>query len=216
MERRSDPLRQFSLFPGLASRSQEALAPLAVRTVSLVLPVSARDKDRLERLAAAKGETPGRIIQSALMIAGPSVLDSAPDLPPGTAKLRLKVSPDVTPQQARAALAFVLALEDGAIGRIDRQAEAQLQRAGELLGEARDAIEKLAFEPLAQGIRTARQAAHIMGFQGELGLTEAMISARFRKLAPIYHPDTGFIEGDRHMAQLLEARRVLLEYLRSL
>lgn len=205
--RSTDPIRQFSLFPSLAGRGGEVAGDLA-KTGSLTLTLSVRDKDRLDRLAADKGETPARLIQSALTLANDDILAGVTPLPAGHAKLRVRLPADVSEETARAALAFVLALADGSFGR---PATAGADR----LDEARDAVERLAFEPLPSGVRSPRQAAHVMGFPGELGLTEAQISARFRKLAPVYHPDTGFITGGQHMSQLLEARRILLDYMRG-
>lgn len=205
--RSSDPIRQFSLFPSLAGRGGEAAGDLA-KTGSLTLSLSVRDKDRLERLAAEKGETPARLIQSALILANDDVLAAVTPLPAGQAKVRVRLPTDISEDTARAALGFVLALADGSFRRA---AAAGPDR----LAEARDAVERLAFEPLPSGVRSPRQAAHVMGFPGELGLTEAQIAARFRKLAPVYHPDTGFITGGQHMSQLLEARRILLDYMRG-
>lgn len=205
--RSADPIRQFSLFPSLAGRGGDSAVDLA-KSGSLTLSLSVRDKDRLERLAAEKGETPARLIQSALTLATDDVLAAVAPLPTGQAKVRVRLPADVTADMARAALGFVLALADGSFARKETSG-------ADRLDEARDAVERLAFEPLPSGVRSPRQAAHVMGFPGELGLTEAQVSARFRKLAPVYHPDTGFITGDRHMGQLLEARRILLDYLRA-
>jgi len=205
--RSSDPIRQFSLFPSLAGRGGDAAGDLA-KTGSLTLSLSVRDKDRLDRLAAEKGETPARLIQSALTLTTDDILATVSPLPAGQAKLRVRLPADVSEETARAALAFVLALSDGSFGR-------PAMAGADRLDEARDAVERLAFEPLPSGVRSPRQAAHVMGFPGELGLTEAQIAARFRKLAPVYHPDTGFITGGQHMSQLLEARRILLDYMRG-
>jgi len=41
-----------------------------------------------------------------------------------------------------------------------------------------------------------------------------MVRRRFRELAPVYHPDTGVVGCRRRMALLIEARDVLVGFLR--
>ncbi|MFD2263562.1 hypothetical protein ACFSM5_11735 [Lacibacterium aquatile] len=206
--RASEQLGQFTLFPGLGTRSDVAIPELA-KTVSLTLSLPRADKLRLERLARDKGETPARLVQSAMMLASSEIFAGLPPLLAGDAQLKLRLPVDISEEDARSAVALVLALADGSLGKAPAKPDA------DRILEARDAVERLAFEPLPSGVRSPRQAAHVMGFPGELGLTEAQVSARFRKLAPVYHPDTGFIAGDRHMGQLIEARRILLDYMRG-
>ncbi|GAA0598260.1 hypothetical protein [Caenispirillum bisanense] len=80
---------------------------------------------------------------------------------------------------------------------------------------ARAALERLAFRPLEGGVRSPAQAARVMGFQSEFGCTGEQVSRRFRELAPVFHPDTGLVACPERMRQLIEARRVLLDFVRT-
>jgi hypothetical protein len=84
----------------------------------------------------------------------------------------------------------------------------------EQLGILRQAIERVSFRPLRGGVRTAAQAAYILGMPSEWGLDEATINARYRLLAPIYHPDGAQLADAERMAQLIEARNLLLRHLK--
>lgn len=80
---------------------------------------------------------------------------------------------------------------------------------------ARAALERLAFRPLEGGVRSPAQAARVMGFPSEFGCTSDQVSRRFRELAPVFHPDTGLVACPERMRQLIEARRVLLDFART-
>jgi len=85
----------------------------------------------------------------------------------------------------------------------------------EQLGILRQALDRVAFRPLRGGVRTAAQAAYVLGMPSEWGLDEATVNARYRLLAPIYHPDGGQLADAERMAQLIEARSLLLRHLRQ-
>ena len=85
----------------------------------------------------------------------------------------------------------------------------------EQLATLHQALDRVSFRPLRGGVRTAAQAAYVLGMASEWGLDEATVNARYRLLAPIYHPDGGQLADAERMAQLIEARRLLLRHLRQ-
>lgn len=85
----------------------------------------------------------------------------------------------------------------------------------EQLAILRQALDRVSFRPLRGGVRTAAQAAYVLGMPSEWGLDEATVNARYRLLAPIYHPDGGQLADAERMAQLIEARALLLRHLRQ-
>ena len=65
-------------------------------------------------------------------------------------------------------------------------------------------VEALAFTPLPAGIKNRSDALHVLGFSHDHEPEHTAIRARYRMLASIHHPDSGF--GDhRRMSQLNEA-----------
>ena len=66
----------------------------------------------------------------------------------------------------------------------------------------------LAFEPLDNGILTRADALYVMGFPPNARPDQRAIRARFRMLAIIHHPDSGFGHHER-MTQLNEALSML-------
>jgi hypothetical protein len=98
-----------------------------------------------------------------------------------------------------------------------RLAAAERDIAGlkEQLAILRQALDRVSFRPLRAGVRTAAQAAYVLGMPSEWGLDEATVNARYRLLAPIYHPDGGQLADAERMAQLIEARSLLLRHLRQ-
>lgn len=91
----------------------------------------------------------------------------------------------------------------------------EIGRLKEQLVTLRQALDRTSFRPLRGGVRTAAQAAYVLGMPSEWGLDEATVNARYRLLAPIYHPDGGQLADAERMAQLIEARNLLLRHLRN-
>lgn len=101
------------------------------------------------------------------------------------------------------------------IGRWRREAEAREHA----LKVDRDAVtaslERLAFKPLEGGVRTPAQAARILGLISEFGATPEVVTRRFRELIPVFHPDTGLLPCGDRVRQLVEAKRVLMDFARD-
>lgn len=139
-------------------------------------------------------------------------------------RLRVRAPRTSSDDAVRRALALAIALRAGDVYdlvprlTVEGWHEAWRQREADLVSErdhARESLERLAFKPLEGGIRTAAQAARVMGLISEFGLTSDHITRRFRQLAPVFHPDTGALADPERMRQLIEARRVLMDFARD-
>lgn len=78
-----------------------------------------------------------------------------------------------------------------------------------------NALERVSFQVLDGGIRDVRDAAQVFGFANEWCFDEDRVTRRFRELAPVYHPDTGVVADRERMAQLIEARNLLIRHVRT-
>lgn len=150
-------------------------------------------------------------------------------------RLRLSAPSRSTPEEIRTALATLLALCAPVAEVVAPQPEAKPQPAappappaaspaqpnGDLArlreenAQLRTALDQLAPKALPQPPRTAAQAAWLMGFANEWGLTAELVTGRYRQLARIYHPDTGIAADSSRMAQLTAARGVLMQHIKA-
>lgn len=151
-------------------------------------------------------------------------------------RLRLSAPSRSTPEEIRIALASLLALCAPAQPQPKTAAEPRSEdkppvpapaaptpsdRDGELTrlreenAQLRTALDHLAPKALPQPPRTAAQAAWLMGFANEWGLTPELVTGRYRQLARIFHPDTGIAADSSRMAQLTAARGVLMQHLKA-
>lgn len=154
-------------------------------------------------------------------------------------RLRLSAPSRSTPEEIRIALATLLAMCAPAQPQAKTAAEPKsedkppisapsgppqpspAERDGELArlreenAQLRTALDHLAPKALPQPPRTAAQAAWLMGFANEWGLTPELVTGRYRQLARIFHPDTGIAADSSRMAQLTAARGVLMQHLKT-
>ncbi len=87
-------------------------------------------------------------------------------------------------------------------------AEARQNEAREEVKKLQNIVSILAFEPYPGGIRTPDEAIHVMGFPpGEIP-DQTALRTRFRMLASVLHPDSGF-GSHSHMSQLNAAMDIL-------
>jgi hypothetical protein len=127
-------------------------------------------------------------------------------------RLRLHLPRGTTLPQVRGALATILAhFEPAAQGGPDQEVIALREEVARL----RDALEHLAPPLLPQPPSNATQAAWLMGFANEWGLSHDKITARYRQLARIYHPDSGVTADNNRMAQLTAARVILMRHAKA-
>ncbi|MFD2264247.1 J domain-containing protein [Lacibacterium aquatile] len=115
------------------------------------------------------------------------------------------------PREVRAALDAALeaqAMLDGV--EPVKKSSGNLQSENERL---RAALSRMAFRPLVGGVRSVGHATYVLGVPGAWGLDEAVIQARYRFLASIFHPDSGLIPDSERLRQLNDARSILLRHL---
>lgn len=87
-------------------------------------------------------------------------------------------------------------------------AERQVSDLREELTQLRTIISILAFDPLPNGVRTRREALHVLGFPPDAEPDYRTIRAKYRMLAAIHHPDGHHGNHDR-MSQLNAAMELL-------
>ncbi|MEI8394465.1 MAG: hypothetical protein WCF85_07000 [Rhodospirillaceae bacterium] len=120
----------------------------------------------------------------------------------------------------RQALAVALALDDAKGYRLieveeHKRLSASVEKLEYRTRALANAVERLAFRP-RRGRLDLREAAGMLGFINDHEYDEQLVTKRFRELAPIYHPDTGILPCRERMGQLIDARNLLIKYLRAL
>lgn len=193
-------------FPG----ASVSAAPDSVRLQHI--PCDPGFARRVAGLAARRGGTPSAIAAAALLLGSAAAEDPGP----GDGVLELHLPRPVDAATVRRALAGALDLADGATvpaaqaDRLRSRVETLEYRAKSLA----NALERVSFRPLDGGVREVRDAAQIFGFVNEWCFDEDRVVRRFRELAPVYHPDTGVVACRERMAQLIEARNLLIRHVR--
>jgi len=79
--------------------------------------------------------------------------------------------------------------------------KADEEQAEEMAQSLRNVVAALAFQPYPHGINSRIEALHIMGFPPGSNPAPAALRARFRTLASVLHPDSGY-GSHAHMSQL--------------
>lgn len=148
-------------------------------------------------------------------------------------RLQVRLTPGFQPPVLRRALALALAMDRGGItvaldgldgdgvtktaaeswspGSKDRRQVTQSPDSGEddeELARLRAIISVLSFEPLGGGVKTREDALHVLGLAPGPAPGIAVLRARFRMLAAIHHPDSGYGSHER-MSQLNAAMELL-------
>ncbi len=114
-----------------------------------------------------------------------------------TPPARQAATPD-EPTQAR------LAEADAARTQAEREAEDLREE----LTQLKTIVSILAFDPLPHGVRTRREALHVLGFPPDAEPEYRTIRAKYRMLAAIHHPDGHHGDHER-MSQLNAAMELL-------
>ncbi len=184
------------------------------------LRCGARLKAAVLALAAARGSDASALATAALLLRPD---DGAPDPGESDAEgsaslllLRSVVAPDPA---VRRALAAALVLADPAARIVPAADVGRLEAAVETLGYRNKALahalKRLSFQPLDGRIVELRDAVQLFGFVNEWCFDEDRVRRRFRELAPVYHPDTGMVACRERMAQLIDARNLLIRHVRT-
>lgn len=178
------------------------------------------------QVAERAGTSVGQLTRAALALLTPehlhSLADPGPPLPADgrrigrrllTPMLRLRLPRGLTAEDIRKALGFMVGLRSGGHVVVPRRGVRELeQRAAdqsEALARLRQGLAVLAFEPLEAGVRSVSDAKHVMRFPPGSTPDADAVNARFKAMAALLHPDAGLVDHHTHMAQLIEARRIL-------
>lgn len=121
-------------------------------------------------------------------------------------RLQVRLTGEHAVADLRRALRLALDLAEGgtalrleAAGAVDAAALHQ-----EEIDRLKTTVQALAFEPLAEDIRSRSEALYVLGFPPWATPDQRMLRSRFRSLATVYHPDNP--TGDTvRMAQLNSA-----------
>ncbi len=84
------------------------------------------------------------------------------------------------------------------------------ERARQDLGKLKSLVSLLAFEPLPGEVETRADALYVLGYHAMARPDAKVLRSRFRQLATVYHPDSGYGSHDQ-MSQLNSA----MEYLKN-
>lgn len=210
------PLSPLDTASGTASnRASDALGDSRV-----LVPCAAPFADAVRRLARARGVGVSDLLAAALLLVPDRLPDPGPPGPderPGWLDVR-RVS-GLGDGAIRRALAAALALADpawrlepaGALARLESRVETLDYRNKALA----NALERVSFRPLDGKVTEVREAAQLFGFVNEWCFDEHRVVKRFRELAPVYHPDTGVVACRDRMAQLIDARNLLIRHVRT-
>lgn len=213
-----DGLARLAFFAGSV-----AAAPAAGggRSVAYQVPCDGGLAARVSALAARRGSEPSALAAAALLLGGSRLAALAEDPGPGESPVlvELRLAPGLDDAAIRRALTLTLALADPAGGVVPADHAGRLEARVESL-EYRNkalanALERVAFLPLDGQVSAVRDAAQIFGFANEWCFDEDRVVRRFRELAPVYHPDTGVVGCRQRMAQLIEARNLLIHHVRT-
>ncbi len=188
-------------------------------------------------LAKAREVAVAELVRMVLALVSPTIRAGIPDpgepgrqgADPGTQHNRrptliptlvLRLAPGLDHVTIRRALALALAFDDPKSYRLIREDEHRRLVSSHEKLEYRNralikAIDRLAFRPHVGHLELG-DATAILGLSRVPDYDEQMVSKRFRELAPIFHPDTGVLPCRERMGCLIEARNLLVGYLRRL
>jgi hypothetical protein len=194
------------------SSSASAIAPhlVAESPPPRLLPCGVRLRDAVSALAAARGTDAGALAMAAQLLLPDGADDPGDSDAEGAAVLALRASVGGSDAAVRRALAAAV-VPAGDVGRL----EAAVETLGYRNKTLAHALKRLSFQPLEGQITEVRDAALMFGFVSEWCFDEDLVRRRFRELAPVYHPDTGVVACRERMAQLIDARNILIHHVRT-
>lgn len=205
---------------------------------SYTIPCSSAFRDEIIERARHLGVNAADLVRSVFLTIPRVRIESFPDPGPpakddreevmvksGTAKgrpwrrkprLQVRMVPGLEISFLRRALALALALGTGEVNFVLKgMADASPSEIpGDFPGDAeelarlRAIVSVLSFEPLPGGVKTPAQALHVLGLAPDARTDLGILKARFRMLAAIHHPDSGYGSHER-MSQLNGAMDVL-------
>jgi hypothetical protein len=208
-----------------------AAGKISNRKRSYAIPCASAFRDAVTALAERRQVNAGDLARSVLLLVPRDVVvryqDPGEPTPDDRERVVLKSGPSAKKPwqrkprlqvrlpdgfkipEIRRALGMALAMEEGRValtleeGRKPKLDD-RLKKAEGEMDRLKGAVMALAFEPLDNGIQTRADALYVMGFPPNARPDQKAIRARFRMLATIHHPDSGFGQHER-MTQLNEA-----------
>ena len=223
--------------PAIAPRQIDHVAPgpESNRKRSYAIPCASAFRDAVTALAESRRVNVGDLARSVLLLIPRDVVAKYPDpgepAPEDREQIVLKSGPSANKPwrrkprlqvrlpagfkipEIRRALGMALAMENGGVsltleeGKKPKLGE-RLRKAETEIDRLRAAVIALAFEPLANGVRTRADALFVLGFPPNARPDQKAIHAQFRMLATVHHPDSGYGHHDR-MTQLNDALSTL-------
>ncbi len=189
------------------------------QTIPYAVPCTAEFAAAVIRLSAGRGTDVSALAASALLLVPDRMPDpGAPDAGERVV-LELRLPPGHTGPAIRRALAAALALAEPGCRLMPAEEAGRLEGVVETLTYRNKALahalERVSFRPLDGKLTQVRDAAQMFGFVNEWCFDEDRVVKRFRELAPVYHPDTGVVACRDRMAQLIEARNLLINHVRT-
>jgi len=203
-----------------------------IRKHSYTIPCSSTLRDSVTDLAERRGVNVADLVRSVVLMVPPEAISDFPDpgeplsgdretviLKSGAAKgrpwqrkprLQVRMAHGYDEVFLRRALGLMLAMDDGetefnlAAPGANDPAPADIEE----LDRLRAMVSVLSFDPLAGGIATREDALHVLGFAPSAAPDMATLRARFRVLATVHHPDSGYGHHGR-MSQLNSAMEML-------
>ncbi|RVU36956.1 J domain-containing protein [Hwanghaeella grinnelliae] len=203
--------------------------------MSYAVPCSSRFRDAVLEMAADREVNVGDLARSIMLTLSPDAIKGATD--PGEPEesdretvvlksgpsagkpwrrkprlqVRLPAGHDVV--DIRKALGIALDLHGGDCEvRLESAAAPEwpeiVHELEEKVARLQVTIATLAFEPLANGVRTQDEAMHVLGFIPGTRPDSKTIKARYRMMAAIHHPDSEFGDHAR-MSQINQAMSLL-------
>ena len=127
-------------------------------------------------------------------------------------RLQIRLQARFSPSIVRRALKLALDLHNNEafLNVSDKPKQKPELNSGNALpfSEVRALVKTLGFKPLDRDIATIEDALHILGFAPRETVNKSSAEQRFRQLATIYHPDSGY-GSHFHMSQLNASIEIL-------
>ena len=212
-----------------------APGPESNRKRSYAIPCASVFRDAVTALAESRRVNVGDLARSVLLLVPRDVVAKYPDpgepAPGDREQIVLRSGPSANKPwrrkprlqvrlpagfkipEIRRALGMALAMENGGVALTLEEGKKpklgdRLRKAETEIDWLRAAVMALAFKPLSNGVRTRADALFVLGFPPNARPDQKAIRARFRMLATVHHPDSGYGNHDR-MTQLNEALSAL-------
>jgi hypothetical protein len=194
-----------------------------MRSRRLIIACSVDLAEAARSAEARSGRTLSQLVNGLLYALPEEAIDGLADFaePQGRsrrqgARLPVRVAPRWHRAAIRRAIGFICGTDSGQLLVVSATDQAdlwrELERSQRRIEQLLSFLERLSFQPIPGGVRSQEEARYILGLAPTAPTDTESLIARFRSLAPVYHPDSGLSESHTRMVQLLEARRYLANW----